>query len=421
MKGRYQAPKGARDILPSESHKWRFVEDAFRAVCRDYGYREIRTPVFEHSDLFTRSLGDTADIVTKETYTFEDRSGRSLTLRPEGTAPIARAYLEHSLGAESDCLKLFYAISIFRYERPQKGRQRQAHQLGLEVIGPESPTADAEIIALTMDFFKRLGLPDDALSLQINSVGDATCRPAYRQALLEYARSKENLLCGLCLDRMEKNPLRLLDCKNPACQEAMADAPAIDPFLCDQCRAKFDEVQARLNDLGVAYRRNHRLVRGLDYYTNTAFEVLGGALGAQNALCGGGRYDGLIEELGGPATPAVGVAIGIERLLIMIEELGVSVSEEPRPDLFIIHMGAAAKAKGFEIASSLRRKGLAVEFDHNDRSLKAQMRLADKSKARFAAILGDDELAAGAITLKNLDANEQESVALAELARRLQR
>ena len=312
-----QALKGTHDILPEEVYKWDYMEGVIRDVCARYGYKEIRTPIIEATELFQRGIGDTTDVVTKEMYTFTDRGNRSVTLRPENTASAVRAYLEHKMYGDQQVHKMFYIGSMFRYDRPQAGRYREFHQFGLEVLGASSPLADAEVIAMACEIFHRLGLKD--LDLHLNSIGDKNCRPAYRQKLIEFFEGKKDQLCDDCRERLYKNPLRILDCKEEGCKKASIGAPEITDYLCDDCHKKFEAVKHYLDGLGISYTVDPRLVRGLDYYTNTAFEIQYPPLGAQSAVCGGGRYDGLVEEIGGPSTPGIGFAIGLERLLLALE------------------------------------------------------------------------------------------------------
>ena len=415
MAARYSAPRGTQDILPDTSHLWQYVESRWREICHLYGYREIRTPMFEETELFVRSIGEVTDIVSKEMYTFEDRAGRSLTLKPEGTAPVVRAYLEHNLHAGGGVARLYYITPIFRYERPQKGRYRQAHQLGAEIIGAASPIADAELLAMLLHFFHTLGIPDERIELHLNTIGCPQCRPAYRDAIQRFGREQLAHLCPSCRERIERNPLRLLDCKVPTCQAVMAQAPAIDPYLCDACRTHFEWLLELLKRLDLPYVRDYRLVRGFDYYTRTTFEVLAQGLGAQNALCGGGRYDGLVEECGGPPTPALGVAIGIERTLIVLQELDAPLPEPPKPLVFVIAIGDAARPVALQLAQQLRTANIPVDLDLEGRSPKAQMRLADRSGARYAIILGEQELATDTVALRDLRTHEQHTLPQSQL------
>lgn len=411
MELKYRAIKGVNDILPDESGRWQSLESKWRDLCRRYGYRDIRTPIFEATELFTRSIGEVTDIVSKEMYTFEDKGGRSLTLKPEGTAPVVRAYLEHHLAAEGGAVKLCYCTPFFRQERPQKGRYRQAHQMGAEFIGVAEPSADAELIGMVTQFLGELGFEQDSIGLSLNTIGCHQCRPAYRDALQSYLRQHASALCATCQDRIVRNPMRALDCKVPDCQSILDAAPPIDPFLCEACSTHFEGLSALMKQMGIVYERNHRLARGFDYYTRTTFEVQGKYLGAQNAICGGGRYDTLVEELGGPPTPALGFGIGVERVLMMMSEMNLTLTEEEPPVAFVVTLGDSARTEGLLLAQSLRQAGLAVEIDHTARSLKAQMRLADKCRARFAILIGDNEIAQGTVALKNLQTHEQRDIA----------
>lgn len=397
---RYTAPRGTNDILPETSWKWQAVENLFRQTCHLAGYREIRTPVFEETDLFTRSIGEVTDIVSKEMYSFQDRSGRELTLRPEGTAPVVRAWVEHSLGASGLPTKLYYVGSNFRYERPQKGRYRQFHQFGVEAIGSEDPTLDAEVIALAATFLTRAGAAP--FSLRINSVGTPQSRAVYGDALKASTLPYLDKLCPSCQTRFEKNPLRMLDCKEEKCRELTRDVPAIADYLDEDSAGHFVAVKECLEALGIPFAIDPRLVRGFDYYTRTAFEFTVDALGAQDAVCGGGRYDNLVEEIGGPATPAVGFGMGIERLLLVLEKRAGNFGCEPKPTVFVVRAGEGAQAAGLALAADLWREDIACEVDFGARSMKAQMKKAGKSGARLAIILGDDEMATGQVTVKDL-------------------
>lgn len=403
-----EAVKGTRDILPEEIGRWRFVEAAARDHFELYGFREIRTPIFESTELFQRGIGEGSDIVVKEMYTFLDRKGRSLTLRPEATAPVARAYIEHARhrGAEID--RLYYIGPMFRYERPQKGRMRQFHQIGVEVLGGDHPAIDAETLEMLMAFLERLGI--GGTSLVVNSVGCPVCRPAYREALLSYLRPHAGSLCEDCRRRLETNPMRCFDCKVPADRALMAGAPAIRDHLCAECREHFARLIACLDAYGVAYRVEPRLVRGLDYYRRTAFEVEQEGLGAQNALLGGGRYDGLLESLGGPAVPGFGFAVGLERL-VMALPADAPVGDEA-PEVAVIALGEAAMGRALAVARRLRRAGRRVVLDPlPDRSLKSQMRRAHDRRARYALLIGEQEAASGRLTLKRMADGRQASVA----------
>lgn len=407
---RYQRPRGTNDILPEESPLWNSVESTFRVLCERYGYREIRTPIFEETELFTRSMGEHTDVVSKEMYTFTDRGGRSLTLKPEGTAPVVRAYVEHNLGAQGGVSKFYYITPIFRYERPQAGRYRQAHQLGVEAIGSLQPALDAEVIALAMHFYEELGI--SRLSLVLNSVGCPLCRPVYRERLRAFAQPVVHELCEACQTRYELNPLRMLDCKRERCRQLLHDAPDIVQSLCSECRDHFETLQSYLRLLGVTYTVDKHLVRGFDYYTKTAFEIVSDALGAQNALGGGGRYDRLVEEVGGAPTPGIGFALGIERAIIVLKTLGLAQAQATRVQVFIASMGAKATRVALPLIYALRREGISVETDYQQRSLKSQMRLADKLGSRLTIILGEDEVARREATVRDMETKEQLAVAL---------
>ncbi len=413
MELRYRAPEGMNDVLPETSHLWQQLEARWREHCHAYGYREIRTPIMEYAELFERSVGETSDIVSKEMYVLQ-RGEERYALKPEGTAPVVRAYIEHALHSAGGVQKLYYITPFFRGERPQKGRYRQAHQFGAEIIGTALPYADAELLAMVMHFFQSLGIPADALELRLNTIGCPECRPAYREAVRTFGRENFARLCKNCQARLERNPLRILDCKE--CVEVTAEAPPIDPYLCDECRAHFETLQQLLKTLDVPYRRDFRLVRGLDYYTRTTFEVVAEqGLGAQNALCGGGRYDGLVEELGGAPTPALGVGIGVERTLLVLHALGIPLPEPPTLEVYVVAFGDIARPTALQVAQQLRHVGIATDLDLEGRSPKAQMRLANRSGARFAVLLGETELAQHAATVKDLHTHEQTLVSQTEL------
>ncbi len=411
---KYQAPRGTNDILPADTPIWQQVERTFASLCRRYGFHELRTPIFEETDLFTRSMGEHTDVVSKEMYVFTDRGGRSLALKPEGTAPAVRAYVQHSLGSRWPEARLYYVTPIFRYERPQAGRYRQAHQVGVEVLGSASAFVDAEVIALAMDFYSELGVT--ALSLVLNSVGCPACRPVYREALRTYAAPFRDALCDACQTRYEHNPLRMLDCKRDVCRERLADSPDILASLCPGCREHFDALCQLLDAQGTPYRIDKNLVRGFDYYTRTAFEIQSDALGAQNALGGGGRYDGLVEEVGGAPTPGIGFALGIERAIMVMKQLGVADSAETPLDVYVCSVGAGVGAITLRVLQSLRHEGIAVQTDTQGRSLKSQMKQADRYGARITVLIGDDEVAAGAVTLRDMRTREQVTVPIAECA-----
>ncbi|HWQ61527.1 MAG TPA: histidine--tRNA ligase [Negativicutes bacterium] len=403
------APRGTKDILPDSSGHWRYVEETARAVCRDFGYYEARTPVFEHTELFLRGIGETTDIVQKEMYTFTDKGGRSITLRPENTAGFVRAYVEHKLYGESQQpAKMYYIGPMFRYDKPQAGRFRQFHQFGIEAIGADGPAVDAEIILAAVEFFRRLGIKD--LNLFINSVGCPKCRPVYRARLQDVLRGSLNEFCEDCRSRFDRNPMRILDCKNEKCNTLSKDAPQMGDCLCDECRDHFAGLQAVLSAAGLAYRINPRLVRGLDYYTKTAFEIQYPPLGAQSAICGGGRYDGLTEEIGGDKTPAVGFALGLERVLLALEKQGLLQPVNREIDVFVAAIDDKTRTLAFKLATELRRAGLACDMDYMNRGLKAQLRQANRYPARFVAIIGEDEAAQNKVALKNMQTGEQQLV-----------
>ena len=412
-----QAPRGTKDILPDGVERWRYVEGKIRDICERFGYREIRTPLFEHTELFQRGIGDTTDVVEKEMYTFLDRGGRSITLRPENTAAAVRAYLEHKLYAEDALTKLFYIGSMFRFDRPQKGRFREFHQFGVEALGEASPAVDAEIILLAVRFLESLGLKE--LSLSINSVGDPACRPVYRQKLKDFFKEKLDGLCDDCRSRYDRNPMRIFDCKNERCHELSVGAPEITDCLCDECAEHFEKVKSYLTAAGVPFTCDPRLVRGLDYYTKTAFEIKYEPLGAQSAVAGGGRYDGLVEEIGGAPTPAVGFAVGLERVMLAMEMQNLFPEMEEGTDAFVVAMGDEAKDEAFCLLAELRDAGLSARMDYAGRSMKSQMKQADKANARYALILGEDELAKGVVTVRDMESSGQEQVAREDIVNKL--
>lgn len=411
----YQKPKGTQDLLPGTVEKWQYVEAKARDICRRFNYKEIRTPIFEQTELFQRGVGETTDIVAKEMYTFLDKSARSMTLRPEGTAGVVRAYVENKLYGEPDVTKLYYIGPMFRYEQPQAGRYRQLHQFGIEAFGSADPAIDAEVIALGYLFYKELGLKD--VVVELNSVGNAPSRAVYREKLQAYLKPMLPSLCKDCQERYERNPLRILDCKVD--QEKFADAPSIIDSLDDECRSHFETVQSLLTRMGIEYRLNHRLVRGLDYYTHTAFEFKAGGIGAIDTIGGGGRYNGLVGAIGGPDQPGVGLGLGLERALLVLEAQGIELPVSEPLDVYLISLGEQAERETVKLLFELREAGLRADRDYQGRKLKAQLKSADRLGAKFAAILGDDELAQGVITLKNLASGEQETVALGELAAKL--
>ena len=406
--------KGMNDILPGDVETWQHLEAQARRVFGAFGYREIRVPVVEKTDLFCRSIGETTDIVEKEMYTFSDKGGTSMTLRPEGTAPVMRAFIQHKLYAKDPVSKLYYIGPMFRHERPQKGRYRQFHQIGAEVIGVDDPKIDAQVLVMLSHYFATTNIPD--VALQINSLGCPECRPAYREALIKFLEQRLPELCADCQRRYTSNPLRVLDCKVPGCKEATVEAPAMLDNLCIGCDTHFSQVKEHLDELSVDYTVNQRMVRGLDYYTKTTFEMVTNSLGAQNAVAAGGRYDGLISDLGGPKLSGIGFAIGLERLALMLGEQSIA---PPRPELFIATLGEAGTKAGFAILTRLQRQGILAEMEYTGKSLKAQLRRADKLKTRRVLILGEDELSRGVAQLRYMDESIQEEVALDGLETRL--
>ncbi|MEZ4598709.1 MAG: histidine--tRNA ligase [Syntrophotaleaceae bacterium] len=406
--------KGMNDILPGQIATWQFLEREAHRIFQAYGFSEIRVPVVEKTELFCRSIGETTDIVEKEMYTFTDKGGNSLTLRPEGTAPVMRSFIEHKLHALDPVTKLYYLGPMFRYERPQKGRYRQFHQIGVEALGVDDPKIDAQILAMLSHYFEAVAI--DNVELHINSLGCRECRPDYRRELVSYLEARFEILCVDCRRRYQANPLRVLDCKVPTCREATAQAPSVLDHLCSGCGDHFSQVKKYLEDLGIPFAVDHRMVRGLDYYTKTTFEMVTGSLGAQNAVAAGGRYDGLVADLGGPAVPGIGFAMGVERLVLMKGETAMA---GPRPQIFLAAMGEVAVHRGFLLMSSLQRNGIHAEMEYTAKSLKAQMRRAGKLNARFVLILGEEELAKGIAPLRDMDAGTQLDVPLEGLSERL--
>lgn len=409
-----KAPKGTKDVLPAQSSKWHYVESVIRDICARFGYREIRTPVFEHTELFLRGVGDTTDIVQKEMYTFDDKGGRSITLKPEGTAGVVRSFVENSLYSGAQPTKMYYlSTPVFRYERPQAGRLREHHQFGVEVFGSQGPSIDAEVITVALSLFRTLGI--NGLALNINSIGCKECRPAYNAALREYLKQREDSLCRNCRERMVTNPLRTLDCKEETCRDIVREAPVMLDCLCDECAAHFEGLKKRLEAAGIGYSVNPFIVRGLDYYSKTVFEIISTDIGAQGTVCGGGRYDGLVEELGGPSMPGIGFGLGIERLLLVLESLGIALPEPGLCDAYVCTLGDAAEVEGFCVTKRLREAGIKAECDHMGRSLKAQLKYAAKLGARFTVIIGDDELSKGIAVVRDMQLSEEKTVPLAEL------
>lgn len=405
-------PKGTKDVLPSESYRWQYLEGKARAVAARYCLKEVRTPTFEHTELFNRGVGDTTDIVNKEMYTFLDKGDRSITLKPEGTAGVARMFIENGLTGGVLPAKLYYITPAFRYERPQAGRLREFHQFGVEFFGSSTPDADAEVIMLANDFLKDVGINE--VELNLNSIGCKHCRPKYNEALRDYYRPHLDEVCPTCRERFEKNPLRLLDCKEEKCHEIASKAPIITDYLCEECDTHFKGVRKLLDACGIEYKLNPNIVRGLDYYSKTVFEFVSTSIGSQGTVCGGGRYDTLIENLGGNATPAVGFGAGIERLMLLMQNTGVSFGEELVPDVYLAGMDEASRLKAFTIARELRQNGIVADTDHMNRSIKAQFKYAGKVGAKFVATIGSSELEGGFMNVKNMATSEQVNVPFAE-------
>lgn len=416
-----KAPKGTKDILPTDVHKWHFVEDAFKDVCIKYGYKEVRTPVFEHTELFARGVGDTTDIVEKQMYTFNDLGQRSITLKPEGTSGVCRAFLEHKLFANVQPTKFYYNIPCFRYEKPQSGRLREFHQLGIEVFGSYDMLSDAEVIALAEEFLKGLGIK--SLELRINSIGCPTCRATYRQVLQDYFRPHLEELCETCKGRFDRNPMRIIDCKNESCKEIAKNAPLMLDHLCDECKNDFEELKNNLDIMGVLYTVDPTIVRGLDYYTKTAFEFVSGELGAQSTVCGGGRYNNLIEQLGGDSVPGVGFAMGFERLLLTLEAENVEIEDTEKSDVLVamLDKSNACKNYGLTLAKKLRSEGIKVQIDLLARNFKGQFKFADRIGAKYVIVIGEDEIKTDTLTLKNMANSQQISVKACDLIKELKK
>lgn len=413
-----KAPRGTKDITPKDAYKWNYVENKFREICSLFGYEEMRTPVFEHTELFKRSVGDTTDIVQKEMYSFTDKGGRDITLKPEGTAGVVRAFIENKLYADTQPTKLFYITPCFRYERPQAGRQRQFHQFGIEALGSDKPSLDAEVIALAVQFFTEVGLKD--LAVSINSVGCPTCRAEYNARLKEYLDKKSDVLCETCLERKDKNPMRVIDCKNPTCKENLNDIPFMVDHICDDCKDHFEKLQTYLKEMDINFVVDKTIVRGLDYYKKTAFEIISNDIGSQSTVCGGGRYDGLVEQLGGPkGVSGIGFGLGAERLLLTMENNNIEIENPYATDIFIVTIGDEAKTKSFKLLKDLRTNHISAENDHLDRSVKAQFKYSDKINAKFTIVIGDDELANDTATLKNMSTSEQTTIKLSEIVQAL--
>ena len=415
-----KAPRGTKDITPKDVYKWHYVEKKFREICALYGYEEIRTPIFEHTEVFSRSVGDTTDVVQKEMYTFTDRGDRQLSLKPEGTSGVIRSFIENKMYADTQPTKLYYITPCFRYERPQAGRQRQFHQFGIEVLGSDGPSVDAEVISLAVQFFNEMGLKN--LSVNINSVGCPTCREEYNRKLKEYLDKKVDVLCETCLERKDKNPMRVIDCKNPHCKENLQDIPFMIDHLCEDCKDHFDKLQTYLKEMDINYVVDKTIVRGLDYYKKTAFEIISNDIGSQSTVCGGGRYDGLVEMLGGPkGISGIGFALGAERLLLTLENNNIEIENPKSTDIYIATIGDAAKTKSFKLIKDLRTNHISADNDHLDKSLKAQFKYSDKLNAKYTVVIGDDELANDTATLKNMKTSEQTTIKLSELVDELKK
>lgn len=415
-----KAPRGTKDITPKDVYKWHYVEKKFREICALYGYEEIRTPIFEHTEVFARSVGDTTDVVQKEMYSFTDRGDRQLSLKPEGTAGVIRSFIENKMYADTQPTKLYYITPCFRYERPQAGRQRQFHQFGIEVLGSDGPSVDAEVISLAVQFFNEMGLKN--LSVNINSVGCPTCREEYNRKLKEYLDKKVDVLCETCLERKDKNPMRVIDCKNPHCKENLQDIPFMIDHLCEDCKDHFDKLQTYLKEMDINYVVDKTIVRGLDYYKKTAFEIISNDIGSQSTVCGGGRYDGLVEMLGGPkGISGIGFALGAERLLLTLENNNIEIENPKSTDIYIATIGDAAKTKSFKLIKDLRTNHISADNDHLDKSLKAQFKYSDKLNAKYTVVIGDDELANDTAILKNMKTSEQTTIKLSELVDELKK
>jgi histidyl-tRNA synthetase len=409
-----QAPKGTKDMLPADAYKWHYIEKRLREIAATYGFREIRTPIFEHTELFLRGIGETTDVVQKEMYTFNDKGNRSITLKPEGTAPAVRAYVESSLYNEVQPTKMYYFTPVFRYENVQKGRFRQHHQFGVEAFGAQDASMDAEIISLAMRVFRELGIT--SVELNINNIGCPKCRKTYNDALKAYLKANYDNLCETCKTRFEKNPMRILDCKEKSCKKIVAGAPMILDYLCEECGDHFTDLKKYLDALGITYKIDPLIVRGLDYYSKTVFEIINDGI----TVCGGGRYDYLIEQIDGPPTPAIGFGMGLERLILTLEQNNVVIPQESYIDLYVGSMGEQAKIKAMQIVNALRQKGMKCDCDHLDRSVKAEMKYANKIGARYTLVIGEDELVTGKAKLKRMsdgelfdcDINDIESIEL---------
>lgn len=407
-------PRGTADILPGEVELWQYIEQKSRELCQRFNYKEIRTPIFEHTELFQRGVGETTDIVEKEMYTFQDKGERNITLRPEGTAAVVRSYVENKMfGDPNQPTKLYYIGPMFRYERPQAGRMRQFTQFGVEAIGSSDPSIDAEVIALAMGFYEELGIQN--LSLEINSVGCKTCRPVHREHLIQHLAERRHELCSDCQSRFERNPLRILDCKVDKCKEITKEAPNITEHLCDDCSPMFEEVKGHLQRLKISYEVNPRMVRGLDYYTQTAFEIMAEGFGSITTICGGGRYNGLVESIGGHDAPGIGFAMSIERVLLTLKAQKIELPVTKELDCYLIALGEQAEKEAVVLLNQLRKFGLKAEKDYQGRKMKAQFKAADRYQARYVLILGEEELAREAVVVKTMATGEQKEVSVQQL------
>jgi len=413
------APKGTKDVLPDQVYKWHFVEKAFSELCALYGFKEIRNPVFEHTELFTKGVGDTTDIVEKQMYTFEDYAKRSITLKPEGTSSVVRAFVEHKLYAETQPTKYYYNIPCFRYEKPQSGRLREFHQFGVEIFGTHDMIADAEVIAIGRDFIDGLGIKD--VELRINSIGCPECRKTHREALTKFLEKRFENLCDTCKNRFGRNPMRIFDCKSSVCQELVIGAPRMIDYLCGECQDALSDLKSNLTAMEIGFEVDPGIVRGLDYYTKTAFEFVSENIGAQGTVCGGGRYDNLIEQLGGPPIPGVGFGLGIERLLLVMESSGVTIPKPAAPDVFIAVMGEQAKKFGLSLTRKLRKQGIIAEMDALGRNIKGQFKYADRLNADYTVVVGENELTEGKVTIKKMATSEQKLVPIDEIVDEINR
>lgn len=413
-----KGPRGTKDMLPSEAYKWHYVEDIVKKVAKNFGYEEIRTPIFEHTELFERGIGDTTDVVEKEMYTFFDRGDRSITLKPEGTAPVARSFIEHKLYADTQPTKMFYITPVFRYERPQAGRYRQHHQFGVEVFGAPSPSVDAEVINLAMTVYKTFGVKN--LELRISSVGCPKCRAEYHKILRQYLENRLDKLCTTCQGRFERNPMRIIDCKSDICQAELTEVPLMLEHICGECKDHFEILKKYLEVSELEYVVDPRIVRGLDYYTKTAFEIITDEAGKKGTVCGGGRYDKLVEDCGGPSTPGVGFGMGLERTILTLENQGIEIPKPTGLDVFIVTIGETASYEGFRLLNRFRKIGLVADMDHLNRSVKAQFKYANKLVVNYTIVIGEEELSKGIVKLKNMVNSKEVEVNLNDVVAVLQ-